>query len=129
MQPVAAVGADVDARAVGDDVGAVGLDDVAVVPSGRNGKHHVVSGEGAEIADQRRDVVAGFEQHQAAPRSQLGGERGHAFGQFGVGELRRFGQYGGAVTVIAQVIDQRTHSVRITSPAWGAQFTSGRSGS
>ncbi len=107
MQHMTAAGADVDTGSVDHDVGTVGRDDARVVAARGYREHDVVAGQGTQVVDQRADVVAGFQQDQAAPLAQCVGGGCDPVGQLGVGELLGPGEHRHAVAVATQVLDQR----------------------
>ncbi len=68
----------------------------------------MVAGQRAQIVDQRVEVVAGFQQNQAAPMPQGLGSRLDQAGEFEIAELLRLSEHRHTVAVATQVLDQRT---------------------
>ena len=101
-----AAGADVDTGSVDHDIGTVGRDDACVVAARGYRQHDMVTGQGAQVVDQRADVIAGFQQDQAATPAQRVGGSLDPVGQFGVGELLRTGEHRHAVAVATEVLER-----------------------
>ena len=88
MQPVAtAVMAVVDSGAVDDHVGFIRLHDRRVVTFGWDRQHHMPVDHRREIMHQSGQVIAGFEQYQAARSIEFPGSVGDGVGELAVREL------------------------------------------